>query len=111
MPAIDSLARAALGALARHDIGSIRHRLSPHGRDAADSGRFDAYSDLFHSDAPGYPVLISAEVADATDPKAERHRLIYSIDLEPDRRYHYFFEATIENGDTSITTLRLEPAK
>jgi hypothetical protein len=109
-PAVDRMARRYLTTLASGNLDSIRLRLSPKGKELVTSLSIARTLACFGAGPPADISLVDAEIADSNSPTpAERHRLTYALLFPNARRYYYFFELTIESGDSVITGFHIEP--
>jgi hypothetical protein len=108
-PSVDRMARTYLRTLASGNLDSIRLPLSPEGKDLVTSFSLARTLACFEAGPPVDVTLLDAEVADSHYPTpAERHRLTYRLLFGNERSYYYFFELTIEAGDSAITGFRIE---
>ena len=111
-PAIDAKARQFLQTLTTRNLPEIRKPLSETGKLKVDNISMASIFGYFESGLPHSVTLIDAEMAISNEPTyAERHRLTYSLICTDDNLYYYFFEATIEHGDTLISGFMIEPRK
>lgn len=115
-PAVDAVARALLADIVNGDLQGVRRRLNQHGRDSVTAETMARIFQYFPDHrAPLSVTLSSGEVADSHEPTpAVRHRLTYRLGLSGEQgssnesRLWYFFELTVEGGDSLVTGFRLE---
>ncbi len=115
-PAVDRIARALLADIVNGDLQAIHGRLNRHGRDSVTAetmGRIFGYFPDHRG--PQSIRLAASEVADSHEPTpAVRHRLTYRLGLSDESsssnetKLWYFFELTVEGGDSLVTGFRVE---
>jgi hypothetical protein len=110
-PAVDRMARGYLRTLASGNVDSIRLPLSATGKERVTSATLPRTLACFQAGPPTDVALVNVEIADRRTPAtpAERHRHTYRLLFNDQRKYYYFFELTIEKGDSTITGFRIEP--
>jgi hypothetical protein len=110
-PPVDRMARGYLRTLASENMDSIRLPLSDEGKKRVTSSTLARTFALFTGGPPTDVALVDAQIADRRTPgtPAERHRLTYRLLFDNVQKYYYFFELTIEAGDSTITGFRIEP--